>query len=252
MGPVRFRGVELGKSEIARIRALAARHRGAGRRELAAAVCREWGWRRPNGELRVAAVAALLSRLEERGLIKLWSGPGRARRASVGPRAREASSSGFFSATPCPVSGEDVALRRVVVRPISRREVGAWREAIERFHYLGGARLVGESLRYVAEIDGRWLALLGWGAAALKSRHRDAFIGWEERTKLQRLHLVANNARFLIFPWVKVSHLASRVLSLNLRRLSKDWQEWYDHPILFAETFVDVERFSGTCYRAAR
>jgi len=150
-----------------------------------------------------------------------------------------------------PVSSADVELRRVEVRPTRRHEVTRWRELMAQFHYLGDGELVGESLRYVAEYEGRWLGLLSWAAAAWKSRHRERFIGWQEQQKLQRLHLVANNSRFLILPWVQVRGLASRVLSLNLRRLSADWSERYAHRILLAETFVDLARFRGTCYRAA-
>ena len=142
-------------------------------------------------------------------------------------------------------------LREVVVRPLRRGELAPWQEAMARFHYLGDGRIVGETLRYVAERAGRWVALVGWGAAALKIRHREAFVGWDEKTKYQRLHLVANNVRFLILPWVEVPHLASVVLSRNLRRLSADWEARYDHPILLAETFIDLARFHGTCYRAA-
>jgi hypothetical protein len=93
--------------------------------------------------------------------------------------------------------------------------------------------------------------LLGWGAAALKSRHRERYVGWDAKTKYRRLSFVANNVRFLILPWVQVRHLASVVLSRTLRRLSADWEQRYDHPILLAETFVDLARFRGTCYRAA-
>jgi hypothetical protein len=120
-----------------------------------------------------------------------------------------------------------------------------------RHHYLGDGRIVGETLRHVAESNGRWVALLGWGAAALKSRHRESFVGWDERTKNQRLHLVANNVRFLVLPHARVPHLASAVLARSLQRLSADWEVRYDHPILLAETFVDLSRFQGTCYRAA-
>jgi len=92
---------------------------------------------------------------------------------------------------------------------------------------------------YVAHHDNRWLALLGWGAAALKCKARDQWIGWTQALKLQRLALVANNSRFLILPDVNVPNLASRVLALNLKRLSDDWLETHGHPIYLAETFVD-------------
>lgn len=149
------------------------------------------------------------------------------------------------------VSVQDVALRGIVVRPITPAELTRWREAMARHHYLGDGEIVGETVRHVAESEGRWLALLAWGAAALKSRHREAWIGWDERTKHQRLHLVANNVRFLVLPAARIPHLASAVLARSVRRLSGDYEARYGHPILVAETFVDVQRFRGTCYLAA-
>jgi hypothetical protein len=140
-------------------------------------------------------------------------------------------------------------VNRVGVRPIAPGERAQWDDAVTRYHYLGAGPIVGEVLRYVAEEGNRWVALLAWGAAVLKSRHREAYVGWDEKTKYERLHLVADNVRFLIL--VRTPHLASAVLAKNLRRLSRDWEAWYGHPILLAETFVDLERFRGTCYRAA-
>lgn len=118
-------------------------------------------------------------------------------------------------------------------------------------HYLGLVAMVGRSLRYIAEVDGRWLALVGWAAAALKCASRDAWIGWSPALQWQRLGLIANNVRFLILPQVRVKNLASRVLGLNVARLSADWQCVHGHALLLAETFIDPSRFAGTCYRAA-
>jgi hypothetical protein len=120
-----------------------------------------------------------------------------------------------------------------------------------QYHYLGFHNTVGEAIRYVATVGSHWVALLAWAAAAFKSRHRDTWIGWDEALKLRRLHLVANNVRFLILPGIQRKNLASRVLALNLQRLSDDWQQRYGHPIWLAETFIDLTRFSGACYRAA-
>lgn len=120
-----------------------------------------------------------------------------------------------------------------------------------RFHYLGFHGTVGESIWYVATIGSQWVALLAFAAAALKSRHRELWVGWDEETKERRLHLMANNVRFLILPGIHINNLASKVLALNLRRLSQDFEARYGHPILVAETFVDLSRFEGTCYRAA-
>jgi hypothetical protein len=118
-------------------------------------------------------------------------------------------------------------------------------------HYLGFRGWVGEALRYVAEWQGRWIALVGWCAAALKCGARDRWIGWPVALQRQRLSLVANNARFLILPGPRVANLASRVLGLTLRRLSSDWQQVHGHPVWLAESFIDPQRFTGTCYRAA-
>ena len=103
-----------------------------------------------------------------------------------------------------------------------RPERSLWNSLLKRHHYLGFHSLIGQSLRYVAVYEDRWLALLGWGAAALKCKVRDQWIGWTPALKLQRLPLVVNNSRFLILPDVSVPNLASRVLSLNLKLLSHD------------------------------
>lgn len=245
---VRFGGRELDAQDLARIRSLVKEHSGANRQELATLVAREWNWRRANGELRRRATLDLLRRLDDRGWIEL---PPSLRSAARSRSAKGGETASSFSPLPDEIGPGEVCLREVSVRPLLRGEFPVWREAMERFHYLGNSRIVGESMRYVAEVEGRSLAFLGWGAAALKSRHREAFLGWDPPTKYRRLHLVANNVRFLILPWVRVPHLASRTLSQNLRRLSGDWEARYDHPILLAETFVDLTRFRGTCYRAA-
>jgi len=139
----------------------------------------------------------------------------------------------------------------IQVRPIFRFERDRWDTLIKRHHYLGLKSLVGKTLRYVAVFEDCWLALLGWQAAALKSKPRDQWIGWPPVIQYQRLHLIANNTRFLILPDLNIKNLASRVLSLNLKRLSSDWRMVYGHPILLAETFVETPRFTGACYRAA-
>jgi len=137
------------------------------------------------------------------------------------------------------------------VRPILAKEVSLWGEYVKAYHYLGYKSIPGKSLRYIASIRGEWVALIGWGSPALKCSVRDRFIGWDYERKLKRLHLIINNVRFLILPWIHISNLASKVLSLNLKRLSCDFQKVYGHPVYLAETFVDISRYKGTCYRAA-
>jgi len=142
-------------------------------------------------------------------------------------------------------------LGRVSVRPIRPEERQRWDALVDEHHDLGLRSLFGKTLRYVAVADERWLALLGWQAAALKCAARDAWIGWPRVLHYQRLHLLANNARFLILPEARAPNLASRVLALNLHRLAEDWRQIHGHPLLLAETFVDTTRFTGACYRAA-
>jgi hypothetical protein len=139
----------------------------------------------------------------------------------------------------------------LLVRPIGAEERLGWRAYMERYHYLGDAAVVGESLRYAAFLDGELVALLGWGSASLHNGPRDRYLGWDTAAQRAHLHLVVNNVRFLMLPWVQKPHLASRVLGANLRRLSRDWRATYGHPVVLAETFVDSARFRGTCYRAS-
>lgn len=157
----------------------------------------------------------------------------------------------MFEATLESKSYQNNLLDKVTVRPINFNERSRWNTLMANHHYLGFKSLVGESLRYVAEIQNQWVALLGWSAAALQCQPRDTWIGWPTILRWQRLPLIVNNARFLILPEIHIPNLASKILSLNLKRLSKDWQHIYDHPVVLAETFVDSQRFRGTCYQAA-
>ncbi len=124
--------------------------------------------------------------------------------------------------------------------------------ALAEFHYLGCRGTVGENLQYtVTDGGGRLLACLLFGSAAWKCRARDQFIGWTAEQRQQRLHLITNNTRFLMLPYVKVPHLVSWILGRVLRRLSEDWERKYGHGIVLVETFVERERFAGTSYKAA-
>jgi hypothetical protein len=142
-------------------------------------------------------------------------------------------------------------LDALVVRPIAPEEREGWRLHMGRYHYLGYKPIVGEHLLYAGFLGDELVALLGWGSASFRAPLREAYVGWDESTKRERLNLVASNVRFLVLPRVRVRHLASKVLAVNLRRLSSDWQQTWGHPIHLAETFVDTHRFRGTCYRAS-
>ena len=148
-------------------------------------------------------------------------------------------------------TGQDV-LDNISGRLIHEHEKPEWNELIEKEHYLHNPRLVGEQLRYVAEFEGEWLALLSWSGAAYHLAGRDRWVGWSDMQRRNRLHFVVSNSRFLLrtdrgaYP-----NLASRILRLSLNRLNTDWRNHYGHGLLLAKTFVDIEAYAGTCYKAS-
>jgi hypothetical protein len=149
------------------------------------------------------------------------------------------------------VASEGEVLDRVTVRLVTEDEKGRFDYHLQEDHYLESSRLVGQSLRYVAEVDGRWVALLTFSAPALHLKARERWIDWSPRQRARRLVFIVNNSRFLVLPErQRYPNLASRVLGLTLRRLSADWQEHWGHPVLVVESFVDESQYRGTCYRA--
>jgi hypothetical protein len=243
----RNREVTIADVEFLRLQCASTATRG----DLVQVVCEAWKWRQVNGAPSAYACTDLLLRLEERGLLELPP-PARPRRTrDRRPLASLPLPPDLIALTGLEVRDPHVDLCDLRVRPIVAEERLGWRLYIERYHYLGDRPMVGEHLLYAAFLDGELVALIGWASAAFRAPLREAYVGWDEATKRRRLHYVANNIRFLILPWVRVRHLASKILAANLRRLSADWQRVWKHPLLLAETFVDTTRFRGTCYRAA-
>src|SRR5437868_977759 len=142
-------------------------------------------------------------------------------------------------------------LAGVQVRLIQPQERESFDALLIKEHYLHSARFVGEQLRYVAEHNGQPVALVVWSAGAYKLKAREEWIGWTDRQKKRRLSLVVNNSRFLILEGFHIPNLASRIMKLNVERLSADWEKVHGHAVLIAETFVDPELFRGTTYRAS-
>jgi hypothetical protein len=237
----------LGTKDIAQIRRLIADNPCWSRRRLSEVLCVEWNWRNSSGRLKDMATRSLLVKLDARGLIQL---PAR-RRTPSNRMARNIPRQEWDTT---PVTGT-----LAQVEPLELREVSAdgtarirFAAALAEYHYLGYRGAVGENLQYmVTDKTGRLLSCLLFGAAAWKCRARDQFIGWTPELRARNLHLVTNNTRFLILPFVRVAHLASWILGRVLRRLSADWQNKYGHPIVLAETFVERERFAGTSYKAS-
>ena len=243
-----FCGKELRAKDFRRIKKLIDSEFRPTRQQIARETCRLFGWRRPNGAPPVRACRELLVRLERMGVIRLP--PPRRTTRGASPALPRIENDFLLGPTPG-WTGTVANNAPFELRPILAKERDGFRAYMHRYHYLGDSPLVGESLRYGAWLDGELVALLGWVGATLHNDARDRYIGWDVACRRERLHLVVNNARYLILPWVRQENLASRVLGANLRRLSADWQAAFGHPVLLAETFVDQTRFQGTCYRAS-
>jgi hypothetical protein len=241
----RYRGRDLNAEDISFIKATILGHYDKGRTHISQVLCKSWRWVQPSGELKAYAARDLLLRLEEKGFIKL---PPRIKRNN-NLKKKDFAQIPFFQKTPLHGSVGDYP--QPCVELVNPQTSYLWDYLIHHYHYLGLPRLVGEYQRHLVWIGGQPVACLAWASAAWKVKARDQFIGWQEPIKRKNLHLIANNTRFLILPWVNVKYLASKILSLSAGRLTHDWDQTYAHPVYLAETFVDIARFKGTCYRAA-
>jgi hypothetical protein len=221
---------------------------GENRTRLSRELCRLWNWRNAAGRLKDMACRTLLLKLEARGQIQLpprrTASVNHLRHRSLVPLAHDTD----------PIAGPLHALRPLQIQPLAEGSADArlFQFLLQRYHYLGLGKGVGEKLKYlVRDRTGRPLACLLFGAAAWKIQARNAWIGWEAAQRQAQLFLLANHSRFLMLPWVRVPSLASHVLAQITARLSADWQRKYGHPLYWVESFVQRDRFPGTCYRAA-
>jgi hypothetical protein len=151
-----------------------------------------------------------------------------------------------------PSADEQTVLREMQVKLLVRpKDLEQCDQILVEHHYLHSAQLVGEQLRYAVVWEGRWLAVAAWSAAALHLKARDAFIGWTEAQRRERLPLVVNNARLYVVPDGHYPNLVSRFMKLMLGRLSADWQSVWRHPVALAESFVDPNLYRGTAYKVS-
>jgi hypothetical protein len=242
-----IQGRRLGGAELEEIRQLIAEHPHWSRRKISQNLARQWDWRNGAGALKDMAARTMLLKLDQRGLIALPP-----RRRTPTNRMRVVRPPRSWDQTPIECSLKD--LEGLESREVSgqAQERSRLASALAQFHYLGYGGSVGENLQY-AVVDGqeRLLACALFGAAAWKCADRDAFIGWNTQQRKERLFLLANNSRFIILPWVRVACLGSWILGRLVRRLSRDWQRKYGHPVALLESFVQRDRFAGTVYQAA-
>lgn len=244
--PMRYCGRLFTTEEMDWIRRLLASEPTLNRAQLSRRVCHELHWLRSQGRPKEMSCRVAMLRMQRDGLIALpppqrVNGNGRTR-----PRITATSD----PKTPLALSASE--LGPLVFHPVDTPPDSAlWNELIERYHYLRYKPLPGAQIRYLVFGHGYLLAALGFGAAAWKVAPRDQFIGWTADQRRANLHRIVNNARFLILPWVTVRNLASRILAASAKRLPRDWENRYGYQPWLLETFVQRDRFPGTCYRAA-
>lgn len=243
----RFCGRDFSLEEIETIRRLIADNPKANRSRLSRIVCQELNWLKPDGLLKDMSCRVAMIRMQDNGLIELplptqTNGNGKPYRRRT-PEAEPE----LFTIQNSAGKLQGLELELVVERKASH----LWNEYIDRYHYLGYQPLPGAQLRYFAKTQGRTVALLGFGAAAWKTAPRDNYIGWTAKQRERNLHLIVDNARFLILPWVQSRNLASKLLSIATRALPHHWQNRYGYTPVLVETFVEIPRFTGTCYKAA-
>ena len=242
-----YRGRTITSADVTFIRTTLEAQPRLSRRALSFVLCDAWHWTQPNGTPCDAICRGLLLWLHRAGHIELppaqWTTQKRWQPRTHAPPVLIDTS---------PLAAPLRELTPVIFHQVRRTpDEALWNGLLAQYHYLGYQQPVGAHLKYLCVAAGRPIACVAWSSAPRHLAPRDRFIGWSAETRRRHLRFIAYNTRFLIVPWVQVPHLASHILGRIAQRVSPDWQALYSHPIYFLETFVDPERFRGTCYRAA-
>jgi hypothetical protein len=231
--------------DMERIRVLLAAEPGASRQRLSQRVCELFDWRAANGKLKQMSCRVAMLKMHRAGLIELPP----ARRGP--PRVYRLRDEAAVASPPLWSGSVDELAKLELVPVVGAQLRRHWNELVARYHYLGYKMLPGAQLRYLIRDGERDLGAMGFGAAAWKVAPRDRFIGWTTEQRSRALHLIVGQSRFLILPWIRCKNLASKALALAAKRLPVDWVAHYGFAPVCLESFVDINRFQGTCYKAA-
>ena len=249
LDPEIVQGRRISGVEISEIKSLMEANPLWSRYRLSRVLAERWHWYSASGQLKDMAARTLLQKLQQRELIALPE----PRRGSV-RRAPELSLDLFDGIVPESVVGDLSSLQPLEIQLVGPKQPDyhLFRRSLAQQHYLSYGGPVGENLGYlIKSCAGVELACLLFGAAAWQCAGRDQWIGWTAERRAEGLQFIANNRRFLILPWVRVRDLASHILGQITRRIAADWQQRYHHSLHLLETFVQPDRFRGTCYQAA-
>ena len=243
----RYRGKVLSAEDIRFIDQLIRENPDDSRWVLSRKLCRAWNWVQPNGTLKDMVCRSLMLELHRAGHIRLP-----AKKCCLPNPLAERRKPERLKIDQTPFDGSLSQLEPLQFRQVRRTPAEKlFNSLIEQFHYLGYCHPVGEQLKFIVYLNQRPIACLACSSAARHIGCRDRFIGWSPTARRRHIHLLAYNSRFLILPWVRVRFLASHLLGHMARVVSQHWQAVYNHPIYYLETFVDKQRFAGTCYKAA-
>lgn len=276
---VRYIGHDFSARNIQKIRDLILSNPNYCRNEIARKVCSFFGFYQSNGKIKLTQMGQILKRMDIDNVISL---PPPRMQKSVSKQDRIRKKLPRKAGKRISINKSDI--EQIQFIPVfTKKDSSLWRELIEQHHYIGTSRLFGAQMRYLVyggkdlprTIDivkatsnsfqgkewkdkyqniprGKYLlAVLGFAACAWRLFSRDAFIGWSDEKRSKNLKLIVNNVRFLILPHIKSSNLASRILGGVAKQLPLDWKARYNYKPVLLETFVQTDRFRGTCYRAA-
>jgi len=243
---IMIRGKQFGNIEIALIKQIIAENPAISRRELSILISQRLNWYQANGHLKDRACRDVLLRLAQKGLIDLPQPIYTLKTQHAGVKKIDfiepaTTITTTISELPRPVFkiAQDSASRQL------------WNYLIDTYHYKGCRIVVGRHIKYLVYVEQQLIGCFGFADAVLQLQSRDQWLGWNEQQRAANLHLIINNVRFLILPWVQIRNLASKLLSLSTRIVPDDWQRIYHYRPVLIETFVEQQRFRGTCYKAA-
>lgn len=242
---MKFEGRNFTEEEIKLLKNLIKKEGVKGRSAISRIFCKEISWVKLDGTVKDMSCRKALLKMEKAGLIKLPERKGRnnnnplnrAKRTLFGEKGEEK----YFE-----IEGFSITLEEAK----KGFETDLWNELIDRYHYLGHKALPGSQIKYFVKNGKEIYAALSFSASAWMIKPRDLFIGWDHETRQKNLHLVINNSRFLILPWIHCKNLATKILSMAVKRVASDFEERYKYRPVLLETFVDKKLFKGTCYKA--
>jgi hypothetical protein len=280
---VSYVGISFSVRQIQIIRELIVSKNPSNRNIIAREICNKFELYQPNGAIRLATVLTILNRMEMDNVIFM---PQKQKRSPIDGRSTK---KGQFIAFSGEEETNHLAINDIRFSlVVNKNDSALWRNIIQQYHYIKTYRMFGPCLRYLvygkviknvpnptstaefknpdktedSDKNCNWwesnqtsgeqlLAVLGFGAGAWQLSSRDEFIGWNNEQRVANLRYVVGNTRFLILPWIKSPNLASRILGGIIRQIPKNWEDRYNYRPILLETFIEMERFTGTCYKAA-